>query len=162
MSNPMLMMELIRNVKVVFELNAKAGDSVLVITDSVQDPVIWTAIASAGRFYGCEVTIIMMADPRESQRTPPPQSVLESMKVTDLTISATSKEFHTGGFFTHSLDAGHKFLVMEGVTPAILLGPAVKADYRLMNEVGPKLKEVMDRAGGGISRLRLERITVSR
>jgi 2,5-dihydroxypyridine 5,6-dioxygenase len=147
MSDSIQLIELTKNVKVVFELNASAGDSVLIVTDSAQDPVIWSAIAAAGRFYGCEVTIIMMADPRESHRTPPPQSVIESMKVADLTISATSKEFHTGGFFKHALDAGHKFLVMEGVTPAILAGPAVKADYHLMNEVGPRLKEVMDQGG---------------
>jgi 2,5-dihydroxypyridine 5,6-dioxygenase len=141
------LIELTKNVKVVYELNAREGDSVLIVTDSAQDPLVWSAIAAAGRFYGCEVTIIMMADPRESHRVPPPKSVMESMKVADLTISATSKEFHTGGFFKVALDAGHKFLVMEGVTPAILLGPAVKADYRLMNEVGPKLKERMDRGG---------------
>ena len=42
---------------------------------------------------------------------------------------------------------GHRFLIMEGLTSDILLGPAAKADYHLMNEVGPKLKEVMDRGG---------------
>ena len=64
------------------------------------------------------------------------------MKAADLTICATSKEFHTGGFFHNATDADHKFLIMEEVSADILLGPAVKADYRLMNEVGPKLKEV--------------------
>jgi leucyl aminopeptidase (aminopeptidase T) len=93
------------------------------------------------------VTISLMADPRESHRTPPPKPVIEAMKVADLTISATSKELHTMGCFHYATDAGHKFLIMEEVTPEILLGSAVKADYHLMNEVGPKLKEIMDRGG---------------
>ncbi len=141
------LIELIKNIHPVFELNAHAKESVLIVTDSAQDPCIWTAIASAGRSHGCEVTIIIMADPRESHRTPPPQAVIEGMKVADLTISATSKEFHTGGHFVHATERGHKFLIMEGVTTDILMGPSVKADYRLMNEVGPKLKEVLDRGG---------------
>ena len=147
MSNTTLLIELIKNIKLVFDLNARAGESVLIVTDSAQDLNIWTAIAAAGRSHGCEVSMIMMADPRESHRAPPPQTVIEAMKVADLTISATSKEFHTGGYFIHALEHGHRFLIMEGLTADILLGSAAKADYRLMNEVGPKLKEVMDRGG---------------
>jgi len=139
--------EMTRNVKIAFDLNTKPGDSVLIITDSVADPNVWMAIATAGRLHGCEVTVAMMADPRESHRVAPPKIIIEAMKIADLTISATSKEFHTGGYFRHSTDHNHKFLIMEEVTTEILLGPSVKADYYLMNEVGPLLKEIMD--GGG-------------
>jgi len=147
MNDSTLLIELTRNITPVFALNAHAGESVLIVTDSAQDLNIWTAIAAAGRSHGCEVTVVMMADPRESHRTPPPQSVIEAMKVADLTISATSKEFHTGGHFVHATERGHKFIIMEGLTSDILMGPSVKADYHLMNEVGPKLKGVMDRGG---------------
>jgi leucyl aminopeptidase (aminopeptidase T) len=141
------LIEITRNLRILFELNSRPGDSVLVITDSLQHADVWMGIATAGRTFGCEVTVSLMADPRESHRTPPPKPVIEAMKVADLTISATSKELHTNGCFHYATDGGHKFLIMEEVTPEILLGPAVKADYRLMNEVGPKLKEVMDRGG---------------
>ena len=139
--------EMTKNVKVAFELNSKPGDSVLIITDSVADPNVWMAVATAGRLHGCEVTIAMMADPRESHRVAPPKTIIEAMKVADLTISATSKEFHTGGYFRCATDYNHKFLIMEEVTSDILLGPSVKADYHLMNEVGPLLKEALDKGG---------------
>jgi leucyl aminopeptidase (aminopeptidase T) len=141
------LIELIKNVGIVFDLNTRAGESVLIVTDSMQDLNIWMAIAAAGRAHGCEITIVMMADPRESHRTPPPRTVIAAMETADVTISATSKEFHTGGHFVHATDRGHRFIIMEGVTSEILTGPFVKADYRLMNEVGPALKEVMDRGG---------------
>ncbi len=147
MSLSTAMIEMTKNVQIVFELNCQPGDSVLVITDSLQASDIWMAIATAGRLYGCEVTVALMADPRESHRTPPPKPILEAMKAADLTICATSKELHTGGFFRTATDVDHKFLIMEEVNSEILLGPAVKADYHLMNEVGPKLKEVMDQGG---------------
>ena len=139
--------EMVKNLKIVFELNTKPNDSVLVITDSAQDINVWMALATAGRVYDCEITVALMGDPRSTHREPPPQTIIEAMKVADLTICATSKEFHTGGHFKHATDAGHKFLIMEEVTADILMGPAVKADYHLMNEVGPRLKEIMDRGG---------------
>lgn len=142
-----VIMEMVKNLKVIFELNARAGDSVLVLTDSGQEPVVWEAIATAGRAQDCEVTVGLMADPRESHNEPPPRCVIEAMKVADLTISATSKEFHTGGFFRYATDAGHRFLIMEQVNSQLLLSPAVKADYKLMNQVGPAIKELMDRGG---------------
>jgi 2,5-dihydroxypyridine 5,6-dioxygenase len=139
--------ELIKNVKVVFDLNCKLGDSVLIVTDSLVEQVVWTAIATAGRLHGCEVTVAMMADPRESHRVAPPKPIIEAIKTADLTISATSKEFHTGGHYRLATDNNHKFLIMEEVTSDILLGPAVKADYYLMNEAAKVLRKVMDRGG---------------
>jgi leucyl aminopeptidase (aminopeptidase T) len=139
--------EIAKNVKIVFDLNSQPGDSVFVVTDSAQDLDVWMGVTTAGRMHGCEVTVALMADPRESHRTAPPQAIIEGMKVTDLTISATSKEFHTGGYHRYALDAGHKFLIMEEDTCEILTGPAVKADYHLMNKVGPRLKKIMDKGG---------------
>lgn len=141
------LIEITKNLKILFELNSSPGDSVLILTDSVQDSDVWMALATAGRSFGCEVTIAIMADPRESHIDPPPVAVAEAMKVADMTISATSKEFHTGGHFLHAIFAGRKFIVMEEVTADMLLGPSTKADYHLMNDVGPKLKEIMDKGG---------------
>lgn len=137
--------EMTKNVKIVFDLNCKPGDSVLIVTDSLADQNVWMAICTAGRLHGCEVTVAMMADPRESHRASPPKPVIEAIKTADLTISATSKELHTGGYYRLATDNNRKFLIMEEVTSEILLGPAVKADYHMMNEVGPILKSIMDK-----------------
>ena len=147
MQQSLQLIEMSKNMKTLFEMNAQPVDSVLVLTDSAQEMDVWMAIATAGRLYGCEVTISIMADPRTSNLASPPKSVTAAMREADLTICATTKEFHTGGHFRHATDNGHKFIIMEGVTSEILMGPAVKADYHLMNEVGPRLKEVMDRGG---------------
>ena len=147
MSSSTKMIEITKNMRIAFELNTCPGDSVLIITDSGQDSDVWMGVATAGRSYGCEVVVALMADPRETHKALPPRPIIEAMKTADLTISATSKEFHTGGHFRYATNAGRKFLIMEEVTPDMLMGPAVKADYHLMNEVGPRLKEVMDRGG---------------
>jgi leucyl aminopeptidase (aminopeptidase T) len=147
MMQSMQITEMAKNTRILFELNAKPSDTVLIVTDSAQDVSVWMAVAIAGRAYGCEITTALMADPRESHLAPPPTPLIGAMKEADLTIAATSKEFHTGGHFKHATENGHKFIIMEGVTADMLMGSAVKADYHLMNEVGPRLKKIMDRGG---------------
>ena len=68
----MRMMEMAKNLKILFEMNARAGDTVFVLSDSAQDADVWMAVATAGRFHGCEITVALMADPRETHLDPPP------------------------------------------------------------------------------------------
>jgi len=147
MSTSLKLIEMSRNLGILYELNCSPGDSVLVLSDTAQESDVWAAVSIAGRAFGCEVTIMLMADPRESHMEPPPKPVMEAMKVADVTIGATSKEFHTGGHFLHCVLEGKKYIVMEEVNSEMLMGSAVKADYKIMNEVGPKLKEIMDKGG---------------
>lgn len=146
-SPPMKLMQLIKYCRMPFDLNAKPGDEVLVITDSDMDPNIWTAVVTAGNEFGCEMTVALMADPREHNAIAPPEPILEALKVADISISVTSKEFATGGFYTLSTGAGHKFIIMEETNAEMLTGPAVQADYKLMNELAPRLLEWVNRGG---------------
>lgn len=148
-SPPMKFMQMVRCARPVFELNVKPKDEVLLITDSDMDPNVWQAIAAAGVEYGVELMVMMMADPRETHAERPPEPILEAQKHAKLTIANTSKEYHTGGFFRISTDAGHGFVVMEQIYSDILTGPACRPDvYKSMAEVAPSLKEKMDKSGG--------------
>jgi leucyl aminopeptidase (aminopeptidase T) len=78
----------------------------------------------------------------------PPNAVLEAQKITDMTISNTSQEYHTGGYMEMSLNAGKKFCIMEQVDASILASEACSAEiHKLMVEHGPKLNDKLDKGG---------------
>jgi aminopeptidase len=143
------LIELIKYCRIPFELGAKPGQSVLVITDADMDPNVWQAVAAAANGFGLETVTMMMADPREHHGIAPPAPIVEAMLVPDIVISVTTKELHTGGFHQRVREAGHAFVIMEQTNAEMLTGPAVRADYKLMNEVGmPAFVDTFNKAGG--------------
>ena len=52
--------ELMKYCRTPFELNAKAGDKVLIVTDTSQEELTWQALAAAATEKGCEVTVGIM------------------------------------------------------------------------------------------------------
>lgn len=140
---------MIKNARAIFEMNCKPGDAVLIITDSAMDPNVWESVAAAGHGFGCQTTVMMMADPREYHGAPPPLPIIEASENVKLCISNTSKEYHTGGFhFKATLEKGVGWVVMEQVTADILASKACEPEiYRAMAEVAPKLYEKLNKAG---------------
>lgn len=141
------LIEMLKNASTPFELNCKPGDNVLIITDTAQDPNVWQAVAAASNAYGCETNIMVMPV-REHHGIKPPNAILEAQKISDMTISNTSQEYHTGGFMEQSLGAGKKFCIMEQVDASILASEACSpAIHRLMVKHGPALKEKLGKGG---------------
>jgi aminopeptidase len=140
---------MMRNARTIFEINCKPKDSVLIITDSDMDPNVWQSIAAASNDFGCETTVMMMADPREYHGAPPPDPILEASENVKLCISNTSKEYHTGGFQVKAtMEKGVGWVVMEQVTADILASPACDPELqRDMIAAAPKLYEKLNKAG---------------
>ena len=139
---------MVKNARILFELNCVPNDNVVIITDSAMDPNVWQSIAAASNEYGCETTVMMMADPREYHGTKPPMSVLEASKHAKICISNTSKEYHTGGFYLEPCKLGVRWIVMEQVTADILASGACDPEvYREMVKVAPALYDKISKGG---------------
>ncbi len=139
---------MVKNARILFEMNCEPGDNTVIITDTDMDPNVWQSIAAASNDYGCQTTVMMMGDPREYHGTPPPSSVIEASKHAKIAISNTSKEYHTGGFHNEACQKGVGWIVMEQVTADILASGACDPEiYREMVKVAPRLYEKMNQAG---------------
>ena len=139
---------MVKNARILFEMNCVPGDNVVIITDSDMDPNVWQAIAAASNDYGCETTVMFMGDPREYHGAQPPSCIIESSKHAKIAISNTSKEYHTGGFHMEACKLGVGWVVMEQVTADILASAACDPEiYREMVKVAPKLYDKMKKAG---------------
>jgi 2,5-dihydroxypyridine 5,6-dioxygenase len=132
--------ELIGSCKIPFELNAKPGNKVLVVTDTAMDPVIWRSLLAAGNAFGCEMTVSIM-EPLPFHSADPPATVAEAMKNADLCITLTSTEFHQNEAREAATRAGVRVVIMEQDTVEMLAGPiCAQADYASMSKFGSNVE----------------------
>jgi leucyl aminopeptidase (aminopeptidase T) len=102
-------------------------------------------MSAAATFMGIEVTIAMMPT-RDAHQAEPTWAVAEAMKAADVNIFMTSKAM------VHSIAAKEVYakkiraIVMEEASYAILTGPAARADYSKMQEVGKRLQRAFNEA----------------
>lgn len=126
------------------KLNAKAGDSILVITDTAMDPVLWQGLKAAGETLGMEVSVAIMS-PRERHAADPTRPICGAAldPSTDLCIYLTSTALAHAPITEELVQAGKRFILMEELTPDMLQkgGPAW-VDYFAMNELGQKIARV--------------------
>jgi len=140
------MIELMQTIRTPLQLNCKAGDRVVIVTDYEFDEMIWKAMAAAAMQMGMETTVVMMPV-REAHQAEPTWAVAEAMKAADVNIYLTSKAM------VHSKAASDAFqgkkvrsIIMEQVDYAMLTSPVSKVDYFKIQEVGKKLQEVFAKA----------------
>ena len=142
--------ELMRYCRTPFELNAKPGDQVLIVTDTEQDQLVWQGLAAAAREMDCEVTVAMMT-PRphhQADATPP---VVEAMKKADLSIYATTKAMAASKTAIEARKVSSA-IFMEEVNAEILTsgGATLSPDeYKRMHEFGRKVLKVWEEGQEG-------------
>jgi leucyl aminopeptidase (aminopeptidase T) len=136
--------DLVKVLRKPLELNAKAGDKILIITDTRMDPILWESLAVAARTMDVEPAIALMPA-RATHSTDPMRSICAAAldPSTDLCIYLTSTAMAHARFNDEMIDAGKRFILMEELTPAMLSpdGPA-GADYAKIGELGDKLAKV--------------------
>ncbi|TRZ51582.1 hypothetical protein D4S03_04900 [bacterium] len=138
--------ELMQTVKIPLELNCKAGDRVVVVTDFEFDPVVWQAMCAAATQMGMEVTVAMMPT-REAHQAEPTWAVAEAMKAADVNIYLTSKAMvHTRSAKEAIFGKKIRTVIMEQADYSILTGPAAKADYLKIQEIGKRVQAVFTKA----------------
>jgi leucyl aminopeptidase (aminopeptidase T) len=126
------------------ELNAHAGDQVLIITDTKMDPVLWQGLSAAAIELGIDPAVAIMT-PRASHASDPVSSIRQAAldPELDLCIYLTSTAMAHAPITEALLQRGKRFILMEELTPAMLDpdGPA-GADYFAMNVLGEKLAKL--------------------
>ena len=136
--------DLVRILRKPLELNAKAGDKILIITDTKMDPVLWQSLATAANAMDIEPAVGIMT-PRATHATDP-VSALRTAALdpkTDLVIYLTSTAMAHARLTDDLIDHGKRFILMEELTPEMLAadGPA-SADYFAMNELGTRIAKI--------------------
>ena len=133
--------ELVKTIRIPLEINAKAGNKILIITDSKMDPLLSQAMAAAAAELEIESTIATMT-PRAAHGYDPTSAIVHAARDPDLDlcIYLTSTAMAHAPLTAELLDRGKRFILMEELTPDMMLpnGPA-GADYMAMDVIGQKI-----------------------
>jgi 2,5-dihydroxypyridine 5,6-dioxygenase len=120
------------------QLNAKAGDKVLIITDTKMEPILWQGLAAAANELGMEPVIAIM-NPRAAHAADPASPIRHAAldPEVDLCVYLTSTALAHAPITEELIQRGKRFILMEELTPAMLDpdGPA-GADYGAIDALG--------------------------
>lgn len=126
------------------ELNAKAGDRILIITDTAMDPRLWAALQQVANAMSIE-PIVTIINPRETHSTNPPEAICRAAldPTITLTIYLTSTAMAHATLTDDFIDNQKRFILMEELTAEMLTpdGPG-SADYHALNRLGLKIAAV--------------------
>jgi len=138
--------ELMKYCRTPFELNAKPGDKILIVTDTSQEELVWQALAAAGTEKDCEVTVGMMP-PRIRHHAEPTAPIAEAMKKADINLLATTKAMGATQASGNALKAGASRILMEEVSVSNLTtgGATLTVDeYRAMFQFGQEIRRAWE------------------
>jgi 2,5-dihydroxypyridine 5,6-dioxygenase len=138
------LIELAKVFQTPLKLNAKAGDQILIMTDTQMDPLLWQGLATAANTLGMEPVVTIMP-PRAHHAANPAEPVMSAAldKNVDLIVYLTSTAMAHAKLTEDLVEQGKKFILMEELTVDMLKpgGPAW-ADYEAMNRLGQRIASV--------------------
>lgn len=115
--------------------NIKAGQNVLVLTDTQHDPRVWQAVMSIISEIGAEPTLAMF-ERRPADYYDPPKAVCEAMLNSDFNVLLAS---------TGMLHAPANFAAMGKGIPAICMDGGMTLEYFQSGAVTDDMKQIMVR-----------------
>lgn len=140
----MKLIEIMRYARVPILLNVKEGDSVLIVTDTDTEPLVYQSLAAAAFEIGAEAVVAVMT-PRAMHGHEPPKPIAEAAKGADVLICATSTSLTHTEAVREALSHGVKYVAMPCLTVDTLTKGAATADYgevyRLTKAVAALLTE---------------------
>ena len=77
------LIEMMKNAKTPYELQAKSGETAIILADTNTETSVWQAFASVANQMGVEPIVVIMK-PRPSHYYNPPEAVMEAMKKADI------------------------------------------------------------------------------
>jgi len=112
-----------------FEANVRAGQSVLVVTDTAQDPRVWQAIMTIVADIGAEPTLALF-EPRPADYYNPPDVVAAAMLQSDVNVLVASTGMGHSPAAIAAMKAGAMTIQMDGqLTLEMFQRGAATADY---------------------------------
>ena len=134
-----------------FEANVKAGDQVLVVTDSAQDTRVWQAIMTILADLDAEPTLALF-DPLPADYYDPPRVVAAAMLQSDVNVLVASTAMGHAPAAMAAMRAGALIIQMDGhLTLEMFQRGAATADYHEIatfkhytacNVYGPRAKSL--------------------
>lgn len=133
--------EIVRTAMTPYRLNLKAGDRLVIVSDTGTDPMVTNAFMAAAIALEIDVTQVM-SKPVRFHHDSPAIGVLRALDGADLVHLVTSKAvIHSEA--THALQrAGQRFLASEEITVDMLREGGATADYERMNRLGEKIYDI--------------------
>lgn len=129
-------------------LNAKAGDKILIMTDTTMDPLLWQGLATAANCLDMEPVVTIMT-PRAHHAADPARAARAAAldPAVDLVCYLTSTAMAHARITDDLVEANKKFILMEELTVDMLKqgGPAW-ADYPAMDILGQKIAQAYTEA----------------
>src|SRR5579872_2738547 len=103
------------------ELNAKAGDKILIITDDKVNSSLWRALRTAAHDLAMEPVVALM-DARMVHSTNPPEAIRQAALADEvaLCIYLTSTAMAHSPLTDEFLERGKRFILMEELMPSML------------------------------------------
>jgi 2,5-dihydroxypyridine 5,6-dioxygenase len=138
------LIELAKVFQVPLKLNCKAGDKILIITDTQMDPLLWQGLSTAAYGLDMEPTVTIMTARAHHAANPTGSICAASLDPeVDMVVYLTSTAMAHARLTDDLVEAGKKFILMEELTTAMLKpgGPAW-VDYPKMNELGLRIADV--------------------
>lgn len=125
-------------------LDAKAGESVLVITDDTRVE-IGQALYEASKELGCEGMLLVMKE-RELSGEEPPRAVAAAMKAADIVVVPTAKSLTHTNAKIEAVKEGARVATMPGITAEMFSQGAMTADYTEVEKLTDKITEMLTKA----------------
>lgn len=125
-------------------LDAKEGESVLVVTDDSRRE-IGEAFYDASKNLGCEGMILIMKE-RTVNGEEPPKAVAEAMKGADIVIAPSAKSLTHTNARIQAAAAGARVATMPGITKEMFSRGAMTADYNEVEKLTDRITALLTTA----------------
>lgn len=138
--------ELINVCEVIMDksLRVKQKESVLIVTDSLQDPEINDALMTSAIRKGAEAGILVMM-PRKAGKVEAPTYVAEAMKACNVVLLTPIRTITYSRAVREARKSGARVLGLPGITRDIMLR-AISVDYEEMRERASSVAEAFRKA----------------
>ncbi|MBI2304235.1 MAG: aminopeptidase [Chloroflexi bacterium] len=140
----MNLVEAMKYAHIPLALNGKAGEEVMILTDSRTDPLIGQALAAAAFEMGMEPTLMTIVA-RAAHGHEPPKGAAEAMKGVFLLICATSTAMTHTDAVRGALRQGVKYISMPSITLDMLCNGAATADYQEVDRITATVADILNR-----------------
>jgi 2,5-dihydroxypyridine 5,6-dioxygenase len=134
-------MKIYKHSRIPLEMNTKSGDRVLIVGDTDTPSIILEALMANAYQMDLE-PVLTIISPREYHQADPPSHLLAAMYVADLTLLCTSKAMLHSPECSKAMDAGRKFIAMEGLAPELLVSGRCEENYPKMQALAAKVREI--------------------
>ncbi len=140
----MRIVEVLKYARIPVRLNVKKGESVLILTDTSVEEVVYESLAAAVYEVPGIPTILIIPPPAAFGHELPEIAAAAILKADTLIAACCVSATHTDAV-RKGLGAGVKYIAMGGVNSDMLTHGAATADYAEVNRITNRFTEIMTR-----------------